>query len=77
MLGERKVLDSHEETFTHKKITITISGLIRQGRVNKKLTQKELAGKLNVPSKTISMYENGSVIPENNLMGKRRTIYSF
>ena len=63
-------LDSHNETFTHNKININISGLIREGRANKKLTQKELAGKLNVPLKTIAMYENGSIIPENNLMGK-------
>ena len=34
------------------------------------MKQKDLAGKLNIPAKTIVLYENGSIIPDNNLMGK-------
>ena len=63
-------LDSHEESFTHKKVNKKISDMIREGRCTKGMKQKDLAGKLNVPAKTIVMYENGSIIPNNNLMGR-------
>jgi len=62
--------DEHHETFTHNKVTKKISDLIREGRCNKGMKQKDLAGKLNIPAKTIVLYENGSIIPDNNLMGK-------
>tara|TARA_B100000787_G_C16184073_1_gene293558 strand:- start:1138 stop:1494 length:357 start_codon:yes stop_codon:yes gene_type:complete len=63
-------LDTHEESFSHTTVTKKISDLIREGRCKKGLKQKELAGKLNVPIKTIVMYENGSIVPDNTLMGK-------
>jgi putative transcription factor len=34
------------------------------------ITQKQLSNRLNLPLKTITNYENGSVIPDNNILGK-------
>lgn len=62
--------DEHQENFTHNKVTKKISDLIKEGRCKKGMKQKDLAGKLNIPTKTIVLYENGSIIPDNNLMGK-------
>jgi putative transcription factor len=70
-------LDSHEESFTHKKINKKISDIIREGRCKKGMKQKDLAGKLNIANKTIIMYENGSAIPDNNLMGKIERILNI
>jgi ribosome-binding protein aMBF1 (putative translation factor) len=43
---------------------------IQQGRVAKKLTQKQLAINLNIPISTISSYEDGTAIPNKNILRK-------
>jgi len=40
--------------------------LIQRARMSKKLSQKELAKKLNMPERTINAYESGSIIPEKH-----------
>ena len=63
-------LDENGENFKHKKITKKICDLIKNGRMQKKLTQKQLANMLNVSQKIIVSYENGTTIPDNNILGK-------
>ena len=48
--------------------------IIQKARLAHKLTQKQLAQKLNVDEKTIKNYENGSVVPELKLMCKLENI---
>lgn len=43
---------------------------IQQGRVAKKLTQKQLAQKLNLPVQIIAEYESGKAIPNRQILSK-------
>lgn len=43
---------------------------IQQGRVANKLTQKQLAHKLNLPVQTIAEYESGKAIPNRQILSK-------
>ena len=38
----------------------------------KKMTQKELANKINESQKTINLYEQGNIVPENKILQKLR-----
>lgn len=42
--------------------------LIQQARVNKKLSQTDLAKKINVQSNIIKEYENGNIIPTKKIL---------
>ena len=63
-------LDEHKEIFKHVKINRNICDRIKQGRLTNQLTQRQLSNSLNLPIKTITNYENGTVIPDNNILGK-------
>lgn len=43
---------------------------IQQARVAKKLTQKQLAQKLNLPVNTINDYESGKAVPNRQILSK-------
>ena len=45
---------------------------LQNGRMAKKMTQKELANKINESQKTINLYEQGNIIPENKILQKLR-----
>ena len=47
---------------------------IQQARTNLKMTQKELAMKINVPVVTISSYESGKVKPSRHVIRKIQQI---
>lgn len=51
-------------------VSLSLSKQIQQGRLKKKLNQKEFAKKLNMPQDTIKKYENGTAIPKGNEMQK-------
>jgi putative transcription factor len=53
-----------------KKIDLNLSKLIQKARVNNKLSQKDLADKLNLKSNIIQGYESGKVIPNKTLLYK-------
>lgn len=44
--------------------------LIQKGRLAKKMSQKELAARLNVPVNVINNYESGAAAPERRLLVK-------
>lgn len=48
-----------------KKIDYNLKKSIQQARLNKKMSQKQLANLMNVPIQTIVNYENGKAIPNN------------
>ena len=43
---------------------------IQRARMAKKLSQKDLANRLNLPLKTIKDYESGKAIPDNRVLGR-------
>ena len=46
--------------------------ILQSGRTAKKLTQKDLANRINESPKTINLYEQGNIIPENRILQKLR-----
>lgn len=63
-------LDEEDENFRHAAITTEFKTALMQARAAKGLKQKDLANQLNIPPATIQGYENGSAIPEGNVINK-------
>lgn len=66
-------LDNETEVFNHKKTGLKLGQQIQQARVNKKLSQKDLAHMLNEKPQIIQQYENGQAIPNPQLLNKMQT----
>ena len=66
-----KNLDNHDDEIK-KQVTISLSNskLIQQARLFKKLSQKDLANKINKDVRTIQRYESGIGVPELGVMLK-------
>ena len=58
-------------------VSLSNSLLIQKSRTEKKMSQKELAQKLNIDSKIIQLYECGKAIPDNKLMIKLEKILNI
>lgn len=56
------------------KITNELKLSIQQARVNKKLSQKQLANLLGCQQTVINQYENGKAIPNNHFISKLERI---
>ena len=52
------------------KTTIKLQNAIEQARLNAKMSQKDLANKLNVTANIITDYENGKAVPNNAFIAK-------
>lgn len=65
----RKV-DEAEEAHRIQSVSKDTSHKIRDARNAKGWTQKEFAQKLNIQQKVVAEYENGSAVPDNQLLGK-------
>jgi len=52
------------------KIDIKMSKLIQRARFDSKISQKDLANKLNLQISVIQNYENGKAVPNKNLLFK-------
>ncbi len=63
-------IEKEEDTFKHEKVSLNMSKLISKFRCEKKLSQKELAFKLNLQLKIIQDYENGKAIPNHIIINK-------
>jgi ribosome-binding protein aMBF1 (putative translation factor) len=66
-------LDS-DEPDAPKTIQYSQSLKIQKGRNLKKMSQKDLAMKINVPVNTINSYESGTVIPNKSVLRKIQDI---
>tara|TARA_Y100000591_G_scaffold198061_1_gene171322 strand:- start:726 stop:1046 length:321 start_codon:yes stop_codon:yes gene_type:complete len=68
----KKEVKKYEEDFIEKKAVISVnnSKLIQQARMNKKMTQQQLAQKINKDQKTIQLYESGKTVPDYGVMCK-------
>lgn len=62
----------NEDDEIKKQVTISSSNskLIQQARLLKKISQKDLANKINKDVKTIQIYESGKGVPELGVMLK-------
>tara|TARA_B100001175_G_C19403972_1_gene587692 strand:+ start:138 stop:461 length:324 start_codon:yes stop_codon:yes gene_type:complete len=58
-------------------VSLNNSLLIQKARMAKKMSQKDLAQKLNIDSKVIQTYESGKAIPDNKLMIKLEKILNI
>ena len=62
VMSARK-LENEQDTFIHKKVSLSMAKRIAQLRCENKMTQKDLAFKLSLPIKIIQEYESGIAIP--------------
>jgi len=63
-----------KEIDTLPKVSLQVSKNMQKARLRLKLSQKELAKKINVTSKLIQQYENGKAIPQPHILQKLRRI---
>ncbi|XP_046845769.1 endothelial differentiation-related factor 1 homolog [Xenia sp. Carnegie-2017] len=63
-------LDRETEELHHERVSLDVGKLIQKGRMEKKMSQKDLATKINEKPSVINDYEAGRAIPNNQIMGK-------
>ena len=66
--GTGKKINDDDEITPLPTVGITIGKQIAQARTAKKISQKELANKMNVPLQTIQQNENGKALRNNSLL---------
>lgn len=68
-------LDNDFDNLQHKRVSLSLGKQIQQARIKKGFSsQKELAVAINVKPEIINQYENGTAIPNNNILQKLRKI---
>ncbi|KAL2483521.1 Multiprotein-bridging factor 1a [Forsythia ovata] len=68
-LNTRK-LDEDTENLTHEKVPSELKRSIMQARLDKKLTQAQLAQMINEKPQIIQEYESGKAIPNQQIISK-------
>lgn len=63
-------LDNTDDIVSVKKVDVSVGKAISQARQEKKLTQKDLATKVNEKPQVINDYEAGRAVPNQQLLGK-------
>lgn len=63
-------IDRENEVAPPKKIDASVGKVISQARLEKKLTQKDLATKINEKPTVINDYEAGRAVPSQQVLGK-------
>lgn len=63
-------LDNADDVVQVKKLDASVGKVISQARQEKKLTQKDLATKINEKPQVINDYEAGRAVPNQQLLGK-------
>lgn len=67
----------NEEDVIKPTVSLSNSLLIQNGRLAKKLSQKQLAQRLNIDSKIIQGYESGKLVPDVKLMTRIENILNI
>ena len=70
----KKKKEEENEVKAPPKVSNELKKSLQQARISKKMSQKELATKLNVPVKTITDYENGKIVPNNQFIASMEKI---
>ena len=65
-----RILDESTSSQSLEKVSLKISKLISKGRLNQKISQKDLAQKLCIKPSVINEYESGKAIPNKLLLLK-------
>ncbi|CAL5393607.1 hypothetical protein CsSME_00018695 [Camellia sinensis var. sinensis] len=68
-LNTRK-LDEETENLTHDRVPTELKKAIMQARMDKKLTQSQLAQMINEKPQVIQEYESGKAIPNQQIISK-------
>ena len=68
----RKIEESEE--LKHSKVDKKLSVAIQQARMAKKMTQKDLATKINEKPQIVGEYENGKAIPNGQIISKMERV---
>ncbi|KAE8683754.1 Multiprotein-bridging factor 1a [Hibiscus syriacus] len=68
-LNTRK-LDDETENFAHERVATELKKAIMQARMDKKLTQTQLAQMINEKPQIVRDYESGKAIPNQQIIGK-------
>ncbi|XP_028408333.1 endothelial differentiation-related factor 1-like [Dendronephthya gigantea] len=63
-------LDRETEELHHERVSLDVGKIIQKGRMEKKMSQKDLATKINEKPSVINDYEAGRAIPNNQIMAK-------
>ena len=71
---QKKILDDNLESFNTDKVSFALKMQIQKARMAANLSQKDLAQKINVTQKTIQSYENGTAIPDHQVLQKLRIV---
>lgn len=69
---KKKILSDDPESYKTDKVSHTLRTQIQTARMAQKLTQKQLAQKINVTANIIQSYENGTAVPDNQVLQKLR-----
>ena len=68
--GQRLAKLDREEVGTHKKVSKATARAIQQGRLAKKMSQKEFAQKINAKPEVVASYESGKAQPNQQVLNK-------
>ena len=63
-------IENNDEIQKQDKISVKHCQLIQKARLAKKMTQKQLAQKLNIDQNTVAQYENGKIVPNKQILNK-------
>jgi ribosome-binding protein aMBF1 (putative translation factor) len=70
---QKPQIDTHQAE-PLPKVTVELKKEIQQARLLNKLSQKDLAQKMNIPVSVIIDYEKGTAIPDNSFIAKLEKI---
>uniref|UniRef100_A0A8I7B3J9 HTH cro/C1-type domain-containing protein n=2 Tax=Hordeum vulgare subsp. vulgare TaxID=112509 RepID=A0A8I7B3J9_HORVV len=65
-----KRLDDDTENLSHERVSSDLKKNLMQARLDKKMTQAQLAQMINEKPQVIQEYESGKAIPNNQIIGK-------
>lgn len=65
-----KRLDEDTENLAHERVSSDLKKNLMQARLDKKMTQAQLAQMINEKPQVIQEYESGKAIPNNQIIGK-------
>lgn len=64
----------NEDCAPPAKVSHSLKMQIQRARNDKKMSQKDLATRCNLPLNTIKSYENGTAVPNNQHLNKMRSV---
>ena len=63
-------VENNDDVQRTDKMSLKQCQIIQKGRLAKKMTQKDLANKLNIDQNTVAQYEYGKIVPNKQILNK-------